>query len=64
LPPIAIQRGLHRLANTDVSAQLAYQDRVRAFHDRLRRFYYPYLFDGTPFTPAQFDSAPEYAPGD
>ena len=64
LPPIAIQRGLHRLANTDVSAQLAYQDRVRAFHDRLRRFYYPYLFDGTPFTPAQFDTAPEYAPGD
>jgi len=63
LPPIAIQRGLHRLANTDVSAQLAYQDRVRAFHDRLRRFYYPYLFDGTPFTPARFDSAPEYAPG-
>ncbi len=64
LPPIAIQRGLHRLANTDVSAQQAYQDRVRAFHDRLRRFYYPYLFDGTPFTPAQFDTAPEYAPGD
>lgn len=64
LPPIAIQRGLHRLANTDVSAQLAYQDRVRAFHDRLRRFYYPYLFDGTPFTPAQFDTAPEYAAGD
>lgn len=64
LPPIAIQRGLHRLANTDVSAQLAYQDRVRAFHDRLRRFYYPYLFDGTPFTPAQFNTAPEYAPGD
>ena len=64
LPPIAIQRGLHRLANTDVSAQQAYQDRVRAFHDRLRRFYYPYLFDGTPFTPTQFDSAPEYAPGD
>jgi ABC-2 type transport system permease protein len=64
LPPIAIQRGLHRLASTDVSAQLAYQDRVRAFHDRLRRFYYPYLFDGTPFTPAQFDTAPEYAPGD
>jgi ABC-2 type transport system permease protein len=63
LPPIAIQRSLHRLANTDVLAQLAYQDRVRAFHESLRRFYYPYLFDGAPFTPADYDSAPEYAYG-
>jgi ABC-2 type transport system permease protein len=61
LPPIAIQSGLHRLARTDVLAQLAYQDRIRAFHDRLRRFYYPYLFDGTPFTPADFEKAPEFA---
>jgi len=60
LPPIAIQRGLHRLAKTDVAAQLAYQDRIRAFHERLRRFYYPYLFDATPFTRADFDRAPEY----
>lgn len=60
LPPIAIQRGLHRLANTDVRAQLAYQDRIRDFHQCLRRFYYPYLFDGTPFGHADFDAAPEY----
>ena len=63
LPPIAIQRGLHRLANTDVSAQLAYQDRIRAFHERLRRFYYPYLFDGATFTPADYNRAPEYVLG-
>jgi ABC-2 type transport system permease protein len=60
LPPIAIQRGLHRLADTDNAAQLAYQDRIRAFHKRLREFYYPYLFDGTAFTPADFDAAPEF----
>jgi ABC-2 type transport system permease protein len=60
LPPIAIQRALHRLARTDVNAQLAYQDRVRAFHERLRRFYYPYLFADRPFDRAAFDAAPQF----
>lgn len=62
LPPIALQRALHRLANTDITAQLAYQDRVRAFHKRLRSFYYPYLFRGIPFTPVDFDKAPQFDP--
>jgi ABC-2 type transport system permease protein len=60
LPPIAIQRAKHRLAQTDVSAQLAYQDRVRAFHERLRRYYYPYLFDVKSFDATAFDAAPEF----
>jgi ABC-2 type transport system permease protein len=60
LPPIAIQRGLHLLARTNVAAQLAYQDRVRAFHERLRRFYYPYLFDDKRFDAVAFDAAPEF----
>ena len=59
-PPIAMQRGLHRLARTDVHAQLAYQDRIRAFHERLRRFYYPFLFDKVPFTAADFARTPEF----
>lgn len=62
LPPIALQRALHRLANSDVTAQLAYQDRIRAFHQRLRGFYYRYLFTGTPFTQADFDKAPQFVP--
>jgi ABC-2 type transport system permease protein len=60
LPPIAIQRAQHRLARTDVTAQLAYQDRVRAFHERLRRFYYPYLFNNKPFDAAAFGAAPRF----
>lgn len=62
LPPIALQRALHRLANSDITAQLAYQERVRAFHKRLRSFYYPYLFKGIPFTPTDFDKAPQFDP--
>lgn len=60
LPPIAIQRGLHRIARTDMAAQSAYQDRIRAYHSRLRTYYYPYLFMAKPFTPADFDAAPAF----
>jgi ABC-2 type transport system permease protein len=61
LPPIAIQRSLHQLARTDINAQLAYQDRVRAFHARLRHYYYPYLFVPKPFTPEDYDKAPQFS---
>jgi ABC-2 type transport system permease protein len=64
LPPIAIQRALHRVANTDVQAQLEYQDRVRAFHERLRRYYYPFLFDAVAFGSAEFDRTPEFRDND
>lgn len=60
LPPIAIQRGLHRLARTDVAAHLAYQERVRAYHTQLRTYYYPFLFTDKPFTPSDFDAAPKF----
>jgi ABC-2 type transport system permease protein len=60
LPPIAIQRTLHRLADTDMAAQTAYQDRIRAYHTKLRTYYYPYLFSAKPFTPADFDAVPEF----
>jgi ABC-2 type transport system permease protein len=60
LPPIAIQRALHRLANTDMAAQSAFEDRVRAYHGRLRTYYYPFLFTNKPFTPADFDGVPEF----
>ena len=60
LPPIAIQRIMHRLAQTDLAAQSAYQERIRAYHTKLRNYYYPYLFAGKPFTPAEFDAAPAF----
>lgn len=60
LPPIAIQRAMHRLARTDMAAQLAYQNRIRAYHTRLRTYYYPFLFTTKPFTPADFDATPEF----
>lgn len=61
LPSVGVQAVLTRLARTDLAAQLAYQDRVRAFHARLREFYYSYLFTDRPFGKADFALAPRFA---
>ncbi len=60
LPSVGVQTVLTRLAKTDMQAQLAYQDRIRAFHKRLRDFYYGYLFTDKPFGKADFDKAPRF----
>jgi ABC-2 type transport system permease protein len=61
LPSVGVQALLTRLAKTDLAAQLAYQDRIRAFHERLRAFYYGYLFRDQPFARADFTRAPSFA---
>ncbi|PPT93423.1 ABC transporter permease [Xanthomonas arboricola pv. arracaciae] len=60
LPPVALQAALMRLAGTDLRAQLAYQDRIRAYHQALRTFYYGYLFRDRPFTREDFGRAPRF----
>jgi len=60
LPSVGVQALLTRLAQTDLTAQLAYQDRIRAFHERLRTFYYDYLFYDRPFGKQDFDRAPKF----
>lgn len=60
LPSVGVQALLTRLARTDLAAQLAYQDRVRAYHRRLRVFYYGYLFRDRPFAKADFARAPRF----
>lgn len=62
LPPIAIQRGFHQIARTDMAAQAAYQERIRTYHTHLRTYYYPFLFTDKPFTPADFDATPGFQP--
>lgn len=61
LPGVAAQNVLHRLAGTDLRAQLAYQDRIAQFHGNLREFYYPYMFNDRPFRAADFAKAPRFA---
>lgn len=60
LPPVGVQAALTRLAGTDLSGQLAYQDRIRAYHADLRQFYYRYLFNDLPFRANDFAKAPRF----
>lgn len=67
LASVNVQVLLHRLADTDLAAQLAYQDRIAAYHAQLRRFFYPYLFEERAMTRADLARLPRYehvaAPG-
>lgn len=62
LPSVGVQALMTRLAQTDLAAQLAYQDRIRAYHARLREFYYGYLFTDRPFGRGDFAAAPRFGP--
>ncbi|MEL7486441.1 MAG: DUF3526 domain-containing protein [Pseudomonadota bacterium] len=63
-PPIFIMRAFTRLAETDAPAALAYEARVRAFHGRLRAFYYPLLFTDADYVPSLFQELPRYEDND
>lgn len=60
LPGVGVQAALHRQADTDLQAQLAYQDRIADFHARLRAFYYPYLFNEVRFGGKDFAAQPHF----
>lgn len=62
LPGVGAQAALHRQADTDLTAQLRYQDEVAAFHASLRAYLYPYLFDGTPFEAKDYAALPVFNP--
>jgi ABC-2 type transport system permease protein len=60
LPSVGVQALLTRLARTDLGAQLAYQDRIRAYHRQIREFFYAYLFRDRPFGKADFAKVPAF----
>jgi ABC-2 type transport system permease protein len=62
LPSVGAQALMHRLARTDLHAQLAYQDAIGQFHTDLREFYYPFLFEARSFGTADFDRIPRFTP--
>ncbi|MFN3303640.1 MAG: DUF3526 domain-containing protein, partial [Roseateles sp.] len=62
LPGVGLQAVLHRIAGTDLLAQLAYQDAITAFHTRLREQLYPYLFRERRFEAEDFARLPRFEP--
>lgn len=58
LPPVAMQRLLDDVADNGAESLLAHRAAVRAFHDRLRAYFYPYVFEERPFGPRDFAAMP------
>lgn len=59
-PPSLLERSLQWLAETDMNASLRYEKKVRAYHSKLREFYYPYLFGNEPFDKAALKNIPDF----
>lgn len=62
LPGVGAQAVIHRVADTDLPAQLAYRDRIEAFHREMRDFYYGYLFTDRAFGREGFARQPVFTP--
>ena len=60
-PPALLERLLQKLAATDVSSALTYEDQVRSFHSELRAFYYPGFFGDEPFDPNRLADLPQFS---
>lgn len=52
-PAVAVQRALESLAETNLQANLGFEDEVRRYHETIRRAYYPVLFREVPFSRAR-----------
>lgn len=59
-PPLLFQRYLTRMANTDALAALEYEQKIRDFHQRLRQFYYPFLFTKNKFEKKNLKNIPKF----
>ncbi|MEE4279104.1 MAG: DUF3526 domain-containing protein [Halieaceae bacterium] len=63
-PPALFERSMQRLAETDLRASLAYEQRIRDFHSRLREFYYARMFPDRPFDAEGLAGLPQYPGGE
>ncbi len=61
-PPMLVQRILTSLANTDITASLEYEQEVRDFHQSLRTFNYPLLFQSGEFDHEMLADLPTFTP--
>jgi ABC-2 type transport system permease protein len=57
-PPALYQRALNAIAATDLESHLAYLDSVLAYHESLKRWYFPAIFDNRPISDMAWSSAP------
>lgn len=59
-PPLLIQRYFTRMSKTDAPAAIEYEEKIRAFHQQLRLFYYPFLFTNNHIDKQQLTNIPSF----
>lgn len=60
-PPAKLQEVLNGIAATDLQQQLDFIAGTKAYHDKLKAFYYPYLYNDRAFQHADFAKEPRYS---
>lgn len=60
-PPALVQSAISRLAGTGLTGHLAYLDSVRAHHENVRRFFYPFLFRDAPIPAVDWAKVPRHS---
>lgn len=62
VPPLATQIALDRLSSADLGTQLAYQEAVRRYHERLKDHFQPLLFSASPIAEVDWERVPPFEP--
>lgn len=60
IPPASLQLALNALARTDLESHVDYLRSVAEYHERLKRHFFPVVFDNTPVGEVDFASAPRH----
>lgn len=60
-PAMMIQRLMSSIAKTNTIASMTYEQKIRDYHQKLREFYYPLLFDETEFNYQIMSELPQFS---
>ncbi|GGP52199.1 DUF3526 domain-containing protein [Shewanella saliphila] len=60
-PPMLAQRLMSSIAETDTQAAMRYEQQIRDYHQALRQFYYPLLFNETGYNVEKMSDLPQFA---
>jgi ABC-2 type transport system permease protein len=60
IPPVALQLALNSVAQTDLDSHLRYLDSVKSYHEELKRFFFPVIFNERSIAEVDWAAAPKH----
>ncbi|MGK3968495.1 DUF3526 domain-containing protein [Sorangium sp. So ce118] len=60
LPPLALELVLDRMAGTDMATELAFRDSIAAYHEQLKQYFYPLVFNYKGLAAFDIDAVPRH----